>query len=101
MHDQRYYGKSLPYGAEKAFTQPYISYLTTEQALADYAVLINSVKQQLNATAAPVIAFGGRYVWLYGYFAEKSPYTGVFSPRVSTARSLNIRSMQQDLSLAT
>ena len=57
---QRYYGKSLPFGPERSFSQPFIKYLSIEQAMADYAVLIDNLKNRLNATNCPVIAFGGR-----------------------------------------
>lgn len=32
-----------------------------EQALADYAIMITELKQQLGATDCPAIVFGGRY----------------------------------------
>jgi len=35
--------------------------LTIEQAMADYALLIQYLKESLNATHSPVITFGGRY----------------------------------------
>ncbi|PVD22562.1 hypothetical protein C0Q70_18379 [Pomacea canaliculata] len=57
---ERYYGKSLPFG-DKSFTDPFIGLLTVEQALADYAVLITSLKSSLNASSVPVICFGGSY----------------------------------------
>lgn len=56
---QRYYGKSLPFGKD-SFKIPQIGLLTVEQALADYAVMITELKQQLAATQCPVIVFGGR-----------------------------------------
>lgn len=37
------------------------SYLTIEQALADYAALISHIKGRYEAEASPVIAFGGSY----------------------------------------
>lgn len=57
---QRYYGKSLPFGKD-SFTVPKIGLLTVEQALADYAVMITELKEQLEAKNCPVIVFGGRY----------------------------------------
>ena len=54
---QRYYGKSLPFGGA-AFVPKYIRYLTVEQALADYALLIGKLKE--NYTITKVITFGGR-----------------------------------------
>ncbi len=58
--EHRYYGKSAPL-ADEAQLRHNMGYLTSEQALADYAALIFSLKQRLNATRAPVVAFGGSY----------------------------------------
>lgn len=57
---QRYYGKSLPFGKE-SFNIPQVGLLTVEQALADYAVMIRELKEQLAASHCPVIVFGGRW----------------------------------------
>ena len=37
------------------------SYLTIEQALADYATLISHIKAEYEGEGSPVIAFGGSY----------------------------------------
>ena len=63
--EHRYYGESYPFGKVASYEIPNIGYLTTEQALADYASLIRYLK--FNSTYAdqisecPVIAFGGSY----------------------------------------
>ncbi|KAF5198137.1 Lysosomal pro-x carboxypeptidase [Thalictrum thalictroides] len=53
----------MPYGSrEKAYKNAdSLSYLTAEQALADYAVFITDLKRNLSAEASPVVLFGGSY----------------------------------------
>ncbi|XP_069576194.1 dipeptidyl peptidase 2 [Brachyistius frenatus] len=58
--EHRYYGSSLPFGKD-SFGVPQVGLLTVEQALADYAVMIVDLKQQLAAADCPVIVFGGSY----------------------------------------
>jgi lysosomal Pro-X carboxypeptidase len=56
--EHRYYGKSLPFGKD---TSKHMQWLTAEQALADYAMLIDWYKGEHNLQDAPVIGFGGSY----------------------------------------
>ncbi|KAB5547490.1 hypothetical protein DKX38_010896 [Salix brachista] len=61
--EHRYYGESVPFGSrEVAYKNAStLSYLTAEQALADFAVLITDLKRNLSAQACPVVLFGGSY----------------------------------------
>lgn len=51
----------MPFGKESYESAETLGYLTSTQALADYAVLIRSLKQNLSAEASPVVVFGGSY----------------------------------------
>lgn len=59
----RYYGESMPHGStsEAYRNASTLSYLTAEQALADYAILLTDLKKELSAEACPVVLFGGSY----------------------------------------
>lgn len=61
--EHRYYGESTPYGSkEEAYRNATtLSYLTTEQAIADFAVLVRKLKRKLSAQNCPVVLFGGSY----------------------------------------
>lgn len=53
----------MPYGsAEEAYKNATtLSYLTAEQALADFSVLVTHLKQNFSAKDCPVVLFGGSY----------------------------------------
>ena len=77
--EHRYWGKSLLGGrahadpANPAFSAD-LSFLTHEQALADYATLLHAVKLEMNAEDSPVISFGGSYGGMLSYwFRQKYP----------------------------
>ena len=59
--EHRYYGKSLPFGSDSYLTSANLQYLTSEQALADFAVLIEQIKLMPGAENSSVVAFGGSY----------------------------------------
>lgn len=57
----RYYGESKPFGNDSYKSAKTLGYLTSQQALADFAGLIRSLKQNLSSEASPVVVFGGSY----------------------------------------
>lgn len=58
--EHRYYGDSLPFGKVSFQDKEHLGYLNSEQALADFAVLIMEIKSAYT-TDVPVIALGGSY----------------------------------------
>jgi lysosomal Pro-X carboxypeptidase len=58
--EHRFYGLSLPFG-DASFEIDNLALLSAEQAIADYAWLISSLKANLSATNSPVVLFGGSY----------------------------------------
>jgi lysosomal Pro-X carboxypeptidase len=70
--EHRYYGKSMPFGNASYKDPQHLGYLSSEQALADYADLL----QFLNPNSKrPVIAFGGSYGgMLAAWFRMKYPH---------------------------
>jgi len=61
--EHRYYGKSYPFGNDSYSSVSNLGYLSSEQALADFAVIITYLKEVRlpHAKKSPVIAFGGSY----------------------------------------
>ncbi|XP_067103073.1 lysosomal Pro-X carboxypeptidase isoform X1 [Osmerus mordax] len=60
--EHRYYGESMPFGVDSYSDSKHLNYLTSEQALADFAVLIRELKRTVvGAEESPVIAIGGSY----------------------------------------
>eukprot|EP01105_Mastigella_eilhardi_P003450 TRINITY_DN143_c0_g3_i1.p1 TRINITY_DN143_c0_g3~~TRINITY_DN143_c0_g3_i1.p1 ORF type:complete len:491 (-),score=126.91 TRINITY_DN143_c0_g3_i1:938-2389(-) len=60
--EHRFYGDTLPFGAEDSYTRDNIQKLTIEQAMADFVSVIAHVKAQFSLPDdIPVIAWGGSY----------------------------------------
>ncbi|CAA0818810.1 alpha/beta-Hydrolases superfamily protein [Striga hermonthica] len=62
--EHRFYGKSIPYGGSEKIAysnSTTLGYLSSTQALADYATLILDLKKNLTAEKCPVVVFGGSY----------------------------------------
>ena len=59
--EMRFFGVSMPFGETGSFVHSAtrLGLLTVEQAIADYAMLTVSLKQNHSAAASPVIALGG------------------------------------------
>lgn len=74
--EHRFYGQSLPFGNESYQCPHHLGYLTSEQALADYADLILHLKYTLpGAEKSAVVAFGGSYGgMLAAWFRVKYPH---------------------------
>ncbi|KAJ9554997.1 hypothetical protein OSB04_009611 [Centaurea solstitialis] len=79
--EHRYYGKSIPYGGDrkKAYrNSKTLGFLSSTQALADYATLILDLKNNLTAIDSPVIVFGGSYGgMLAAWFRLKYPHVAI------------------------
>lgn len=88
--EHRYYGQSLPFG-DKSYESPHnLGYLSSEQALADYADLILHLKFALpGAEKSPVVAFGGSYGgMLAAWFRLKFPH--IVSAALSGSAPINM-----------
>ncbi|ANM62204.1 alpha/beta-Hydrolases superfamily protein [Arabidopsis thaliana] len=73
--EHRFYGESTPFGKKSHKSAETLGYLNSQQALADYAILIRSLKQNLSSEASPVVVFGGSYGgMLAAWFRLKYPH---------------------------
>ncbi|WOH02775.1 hypothetical protein DCAR_0522164 [Daucus carota subsp. sativus] len=76
--EHRYYGESKPFGNDSYKSAKTLGYLTSQQALADFAGLIRSLKQNLSSEASPVVVFGGSYGgMLAAWFRLKYPHIAI------------------------
>ncbi|ESO99078.1 hypothetical protein LOTGIDRAFT_207842 [Lottia gigantea] len=73
--EHRYYGTSLPYGDQSYKDPSKLNYLTSEQALADFATLIEYIKSTTPGSKnSKVVTFGGSYGgMLSAWFRIKYP----------------------------
>ncbi|KAG9390610.1 Peptidase S28 [Carpediemonas membranifera] len=59
--EHRYYGQSLPFGSRTLKDPSNMAWLSSEQALADYADFLDDWKTHHPTHRVPVVAFGGSY----------------------------------------
>jgi pimeloyl-ACP methyl ester carboxylesterase len=84
--EHRYFGKSLPFDPANAYNTSNNTYLTVDQVMMDYTLLIKSIRYQYSAMDKACLVFGGSYggmlaAWLrmkypqtfQGAFASSAP----------------------------
>lgn len=77
--EHRFYGHSMPFGSQKAaYNSSTRGFLSSAQALADFATLITDLKKNLSAEDSPVVLFGGSYGgMLAAWFRLKYPHIAI------------------------
>ncbi|KAH7554125.1 hypothetical protein JRO89_XS12G0116700 [Xanthoceras sorbifolium] len=94
--EHRFYGKPIPFGGDKdiAYSNATtLGYLSSTQALADYATLIIDLKKNISATDSPVVVFGGSYGgMLAAWFRLKYPHVAI-GALASSAPILNFENI--------
>ncbi|KAL7983099.1 hypothetical protein Chor_010441 [Crotalus horridus] len=95
--EHRYYGESLPFGNKSYTDAKHLNYLTSEQALADFAILIQHLKNTIpGAQNTPVIAIGGSYGgMLAAWFRMKYPHI-VIGPLKTTTDVINFKELLRE-----
>ncbi len=86
--EQRYEGRSLPFGVKSLSDPKYTGYLTSSQVLADYSKLINFIKSNTaGAKDSPVVAFGGS---LGGQYASwlRMKYPSIIAGAIASSAPL-------------
>lgn len=89
----------MPFGAKSLSSPEYLRYLTTSQALSDFAWVINAIGQKYYSTMItndtyPIIAFGGSYGgMLAAWMRMKYPHL-VLGAVASSAPLLQINNVQ-------
>ena len=74
--EHRYFGESYPYDPAVAFTPEHNIYLTVEQAMMDYVLLIKFIRESYAMEDKACIVFGGSYGgMLAGWLRQKYPAT--------------------------
>ena len=74
--EHRYFGVSYPFPPEVAFTPEHNIYLTVEQAMMDFVVLIKQIRADYHMEDKACIAFGGSYGGMLAtWLRQKFPQT--------------------------
>ncbi|KAL8039797.1 hypothetical protein ABFX02_10G059500 [Erythranthe guttata] len=99
--EHRYYGKSVPFGGNKETAyanSSTLGYLSSAQALADYAAVILDLKSNLTAADSPVVVFGGSYGgMLAAWLRLKYPHVAI-GALASSAPILNFDNITSSFS---
>lgn len=81
--EHRYYGATMPFGSSTYSKPSNLQWLSSEQALADYAALVESLK--VNVTGdCPFVAFGGSYGGMLTAWARMK-YPGTFAGGIAAS----------------
>jgi len=73
--EHRYFGESYPYDPSIAFTPEHNIYLTVEQAMMDYVMLIQYIRETYSMEDKACVVFGGSYGgMLAGWLRQKYPH---------------------------